>query len=551
MAEQAKAVISAGGAAAAAAATPAQSPDSALIHKALKECVQLFYRDVVRWTRGLSERNALAAEWNQLVHPKTFSWSDAAGKLWTTPKDWMAGIRYGSGAAWLAYELDVRNFRVLRHDGNLVLCSLELWQKVCVDSVVEEVTARRVTAWLKRAQDKIHLLHLHETWMEGHEPKAKSVLKKATTITTNTIPSKQNAWKQTNLPSRRRHISPRLEEFHAKPLLHENHLVGISLKGWDIGTSQGPIGNESWFSRATEELEQSAQYKLQVTAQHRRVVLPEMVFPSAHIVLERPQGDLFLSWDAMDALKEWASAHQAIPLNNSDVSYRGVSVLQSSDAKLWKSKRDTPSMSKSAEAVFHYDWTYSTPFSGKVYGNTGSSGWKQLEKSAMPMELLTDQSVPILLFDEVILLEDDLHDNGEVQLSVKLRVMPTCAFILSKLFLRVDGVLLRVRECRMLVDFGRHKLFRDITWRECKWEDLATHNLPTNLKAWAPEGNKETPAFLHLLSKVPQTSLPKDLHAHAEMMLPRKAMDGVVVQQVSACSSVAEEGTAGGEKESI
>ena len=248
---------------------------------------------------------------------------------------------------------------------------------------------------------------------------------------------------------------------------------------------------------------------------------------------------------------EWASAHQAIPLNNSDVSYRGVSVLQSSDAKLWKSKRDAPAMSKSAEAIFHYDWTYSTPFSGKVYGNTGSSAWKQLEKSALPMELLMDQSVPILLFDEVILFEDDLHDNGEVQLSVKLRVMPTCAFILSKLFLRVDGVLLRVRECRMLIDFGRHKLFRDITWRECKWEDLATKNLPTDLKVWAPEGNKETPAFLHLLSKLPQTNLPKDLHAHAEMMLPRKVPCGAVVQKVSACSSDAEEGTAGGENEYI
>jgi type 2A phosphatase activator TIP41 len=206
-------------------------------------------------------------------------------------------------------------------------------------------------------------------------------------------------------------------------------------------------------------------------------------------------------------------------------------------------------MSKSAEAVFHYDWTYSTPFSGKVYGNTGSSTWTQLEKSAMPMELLTDQSVPILLFDEVILLEDDLHDNGEVQLSVKLRVMPTCAFILSKLFLRVDGVLMRVRECRMLVDFGRHKLFRDITWRECKWEDLATHDLPTDLKAWVPEGNKETPAFLHLLSKLPQTNLPKDLPPYAEMMLPRKAPGGAVV--VSASSSDTEKGTAGGQNESI
>ena len=147
-----------------------------------------------------------------------------------------------------------------------------------------------------------------------------------------------------------------------------------------------------------------------------------------------------------------------------------------------------------------------------------SSSWETLEKSGMPMHLLTDRTVPILLFDQLVLLEDDLHDNGEVQLSMKLRVMPTCAYILSKLFVRVDNVLLRLRESRLLVDFGNHTLYRDVTWRECQWDNLEQHMLPTNVRAWTPD-NKELPAFMQLLNKIPLVNVPEDMLAHAEMKL--------------------------------
>jgi type 2A phosphatase activator TIP41 len=244
-----------------------------------------------------------------------------------------------------------------------------------------------------------------------------------------------------------------------------------------------------------------------------------------HVAVERTSGDLFLSWDAIDALKEWSEAHQAIPLEDDDtssnVSFRGVNVLQTSDAKLWKSKHNSTSTYNTADAIFHFDWTYSTPFLGKMYGLAGSSGWTKLEASGMPMHLLTDQSVPILYFDEVILYEDDLHDNGEVQMSVKLRVMPTCAYILSKLFVRVDNVLLRLRESRLLVDFESEKLYRDVTWRECQWEELEKQMLPTSVRAWTPD-NKELPAFMQLLNKIPLTELPEDIFPHAEMSLEGK-----------------------------
>lgn len=51
---------------------------------------------------------------------------------------------------------------------------------------------------------------------------------------------------------------------------------------------------------------------------------------------------------------------------------------------------------------------------------------------------------PILLFDDVTLFEDELHDHGLSSCSVKFRVMPTCFLILLRYWLRVDNVLIRV-----------------------------------------------------------------------------------------------------------
>jgi type 2A phosphatase activator TIP41 len=504
----------------------------------LKECMESFYDLTVRWTRGLDERKALREEWKRLLSHE-FSLVDAFGKLWTNRQKWLEeGVRYGSSATWLTHDIEIRNFAILRQGVGHMLMTMEVWQCMCLqDIAMQQITAVRVTAWLRLNENYWEVLHLQETWIDGQEPK---LIATTTTTTTMNVGSdnmeteqssvasdKQLAWKNSNIPSRRRHISDRLEEFNAKPLLWKNQLVGISTRGWDIGTSQGPIGDGSWFAQATQTLEESSQYKLAL-GKHRRVCLPEMVFPAAHVALERAQGDLFISWDAMDALKEWGEAHQAIPLDKNNVAFRGVSVLQSLDAKLWENKQHEHeaanvqtqnASSSSSSAVFHYDWTFSTPFSGKVYGVAGSNGWKQLPKSAMPMQLLTDQSVPILFFDEIILLEDDLHDNGEVKLTVKLRVMPTCAYVLSVLFVRVDGVLLRLRECRLLVDFRAKKLYRDVTWRECQWQELAKNQLPTDLRAWTQDSNKETPAFLFLLSKLPLVALPRDLFAHAVMIV--------------------------------
>jgi len=308
--------------------------------------------------------------------------------------------------------------------------------------------------------------------------------------------------------SSKRHVSPKLLKY-AKPLTWENTLVGISISGFDIGTSQGPMADESWYKEVGDGLESIAQCR-KVPRPRRQISLPEMVFPTAHVALEGY--GVWISWDALDAMEEWARAHQEIPVNSGAES-RGVSVLKAKDAKLWESKRQHMStVNANVPSVFHYDWTFSSPFAGKIEGGT----WEELDETGMRTELLTDKTSPILFFDEIILFEDDLHDNGQVEFSVKIRVMPSCAYVLARLFVRVDNVVVRVRESRLLIDFFgiKPQIFRDVTWRECYWENLAANGLPTDVRSWTI--NTGDAGTLHaLVQKLPEVDLPSGVFKHA------------------------------------
>jgi type 2A phosphatase activator TIP41 len=55
----------------------------------------------------------------------------------------------------------------------------------------------------------------------------------------------------------------------------------------------------------------------------------------------------------------------------------------------------------------------------------------------------------IYFYDDVILFEDELADNGTAMLSVKIRVMTSGFFILLRFFLRVDSVIIRMNDTRI------------------------------------------------------------------------------------------------------
>ncbi|KAI9108621.1 hypothetical protein K1719_020505 [Acacia pycnantha] len=73
-------------------------------------------------------------------------------------------------------------------------------------------------------------------------------------------------------------------------------------------------------------------------------------------------------------------------------------------------------------------------------------------------------------------LEDELADNGVSLLTVKVRVMPSSWFLLLRFWLRVDRVLIRLRDTHMHCIFGGAEnpvILRETCWRESTFEALS------------------------------------------------------------------------------
>lgn len=102
-----------------------------------------------------------------------------------------------------------------------------------------------------------------------------------------------------------------------------------------------------------------------------------------------------------------------------------------------------------------YDWTYSSEYRG-----TCNAQWTRDDEHAIPTDKLTSAN-PILFYDDMVLYEDELGDNGISVLSVKVRAMKDCLLVLQRLFVRVDEVLLRIYDTRLYVDFDTNEIIRE------------------------------------------------------------------------------------------
>ncbi|CAO1635028.1 unnamed protein product [Parajaminaea phylloscopi] len=129
-----------------------------------------------------------------------------------------------------------------------------------------------------------------------------------------------------------------------------------------------------------------------------------------------------------------------------------------------------------------YDWTYSTTWAGSsgTASGTDSEAHDQAHSQSseqqpsappppsipafapatspstdrIPVERLGPSSgEPILFYDDLVLFEDELGDNGSSMLGVKIRVMPSGFLILQRFFLRVDDVVFRLFDTRMYCAF--------------------------------------------------------------------------------------------------
>eukprot|EP00096_Caligus_rogercresseyi_P006285 TRINITY_DN2261_c0_g1_i2.p1 TRINITY_DN2261_c0_g1~~TRINITY_DN2261_c0_g1_i2.p1 ORF type:complete len:264 (+),score=84.67 TRINITY_DN2261_c0_g1_i2:42-833(+) len=177
--------------------------------------------------------------------------------------------------------------------------------------------------------------------------------------------------------------------------------------------------------------------------------LPDMLFLHNYLRLEHSGSRASLSLDPVSALEN------VDPINDSvKVSY----------AEEWVRARGG-----SVPEVLHpYDWTY-TP---KDYCGI-AKGFEKVEATDLRINYeKLKQREPLLFFEEIILYEDELDDNGASSLSVKIRGMPSGVFCLLRFYLRVDNTLLRVIDTRHYLEKGNPYILREYIEKEAKTTDI-------------------------------------------------------------------------------
>jgi type 2A phosphatase activator TIP41 len=180
---------------------------------------------------------------------------------------------------------------------------------------------------------------------------------------------------------------------------------------------------------------------------------PEMIFGDNLVKVEHLQSGWSINFNAFDALDR--------------VDKTGSNMLQVAYSKEWQDNRQHVH-SDIKEVIKPFDWSFTTDYRGSTPADSSALAFAPTDV-ALPMQLLMRQD-PILFFASVDLFEDELADNGMSLLSVKLRVMPQRLLILSRFFLRLDDVIIRLRDTRVYIEFATGEVIREYTAREEKYD---------------------------------------------------------------------------------
>ncbi|KAH7923654.1 TIP41-domain-containing protein [Leucogyrophana mollusca] len=223
----------------------------------------------------------------------------------------------------------------------------------------------------------------------------------------------------------------------------------IEINGWVITASTNPISN----ALECDALQASLGF-----------ALPEMTFGNNYLSLEHIPSGWKFTFDTASALKGVKEGELVDGDGGVKVGY----------ADAWLKSRTDPGTNlplPTTMAAKPYDWTYTTTYAGHHPRHSSESPlepsisepikWTAADPDqpfhSIPMAELTRPD-PILFYAEIPLFEDELHDNGSSSLLVRIRVMPTCIFILSRFTLRVDNVLFRTHDTRVYHSFASSPL---------------------------------------------------------------------------------------------
>jgi len=228
--------------------------------------------------------------------------------------------------------------------------------------------------------------------------------------------------------------------------------------GWTISAYKYPISNATQL----EELQNALGFPL-----------PEMTFGNNSLVLKHNPSGWEYSFDTKSALETVKSGELG----------PGDGAVKVGYADAWLKSRTDPDtklpLPKTVDSK-SYDWTYTTTFSGKAADHLAGFHPADPEDPSHVVNVVElSRKDPILFYAEIPLYEDELHDNGASILTVRVRVMPSCLFVLMRFSLRVDNVLFRTFDTRLYHSFHSNPAF--VVLETKGWEapyDMVKSRLP-------------------------------------------------------------------------
>ncbi|KAF5026636.1 hypothetical protein F66182_1262 [Fusarium sp. NRRL 66182] len=210
---------------------------------------------------------------------------------------------------------------------------------------------------------------------------------------------------------------------------------------------------QSRFRITTRKLPISKAGTIDALTEKISIPMPEMIFGENLVGLEHVPSGWSLNFNTPDALDA--------------VDKTDRHMLKVAYARDWESTRENTTQGIK-EVVKPYDWSYSTTYTGTI--DPSAKQFAPTDKT-IPIELLKRRD-PILFFDEVMLYESELDDNGISIFSVKVRVHEKRMLLLCRLFMRLDNVILRIRDTRVYADFETDEVIREYSAQEETYENV-------------------------------------------------------------------------------
>lgn len=177
-----------------------------------------------------------------------------------------------------------------------------------------------------------------------------------------------------------------------------------------------------------------------------------MFFGCNSISISSPSNNFSITFDPITAVKNVSKSSENVPIR-----------IAASQVEFWRQRAQS-------ETIFDYDWTF-TPqnYSGSITGNLPETHSTNEE---IDFNRLKRKEDPILFFDENILFEDELGDNGISLLSVKIRVMDYGFLVLLNHFLRVDQVIFKATSTRFFHSFGDNFILKESRTSQDSFESI-------------------------------------------------------------------------------